>query len=301
MIDKRPPAMSARSGSLGRIWNSPGKTGVMFVRDRPPRTSRKSPSGMLPGSSGCARPKPSRTSANSAAATRTATDMTKTLGSPCPSHPVPGPESKVAYRLDQPDNPVLDYTNFSIVMNKDRRQALLYRRQHDGSQTRASSERRVDHRRTDSPGRSWATRPTKATPSTGDIWSRNDPAWGSRASQVTTTPSPIPLHRTGQNQKEWLALEDTSGLGQGWAENDRPDQADLPRRRPQVRQQGAVKPPTQIISFTRWWSERQERWPEGCRLRLVPGRPGASGPQPFQGDFNPDTSMSPGPPPGAEI
>jgi endonuclease G len=239
----------------GSTWNSPGKTGDMFVRDRPAENQ----------SEVAFRDAARLFRMRQAEAQRDVGELSSNypnrngydenfLGKPLPLPTLsPALKDKVAYRLDQPDNPVLDYTNFSIVMNKDRRQAFFTAVNIDGSQTKSiprNGEWTIDGRISRD-----AQLGNEAYQSNsidrGHLVRRNDPAWGSQASQAsndTFAYTNASMQHEALNQKEWLALEDhvlgsAKALGQKMTVLTGPIFHDDD---PKFDNKGAVKPPTQI-------------------------------------------------------
>ena len=258
MIDKlsashvQPTQWEPRDGST---WNSPGKTGDMFVRDRPAENQSevafRDAARLFRMRQAEAQQDVGELSSNYP--NRNGYDE-NFLGKPLPLPTLsPALKDKVAYRLDQPDNPVLDYTNFSIVMNKDRRQAFFTAVNIDGSQTKSiprNGEWTIDGR---IPRDAQLGNEAYQSNSIdrGHLVRRNDPAWGSRASQAindTFAYTNASMQHEALNQKEWLALEDhvlgsAKALGQKMTVLTGPIFRDDD---PKFDNKGAVKPPTQI-------------------------------------------------------
>jgi endonuclease G len=239
----------------GSTWNSPGKTGDMFVRDRPAENQSevafRDAARLFRMRQAEAQQDVGELSSNYP--NRNGYDE-NFLGKPLPLPTLsPALKDKVAYRLDQPDNPVLDYTNFSIVMNKDRRQAFFTAVNIDGSQTKSiprNGEWTIDGR---IPRDAQLGNEAYQSNSIdrGHLVRRNDPAWGSRASQAsndTFAYTNASMQHEALNQKEWLALEDhvlgsAKALGQKMTVLTGPIFRDDD---PKFDNKGAVKPPTQI-------------------------------------------------------
>ena len=258
MIDKlsashvQPTQWEPRDGST---WNSPGKTGDMFVRDRPAENQSevafRDAARLFRMRQAEAQQDVGELSSNYP--NRNGYDE-NFLGKPLPLPTLsPALKDKVAYRLDQPDNPVLDYTNFSIVMNKDRRQAFFTAVNIDGSQTKSiprNGEWTIDGR---IPRDAQLGNEAYQSNSIdrGHLVRRNDPALGSRASQAindTFAYTNASMQHEALNQKEWLALEDhvlgsAKALGQKMTVLTGPIFRDDD---PKFDNKGAVKPPTQI-------------------------------------------------------
>lgn len=119
---------------------------------------------------------------------------------------------KAAPLVDNPDEVELKYTNFSIVMNKERRQAMLTVVNIDGSQSRdvpRSGGWAIDGRiaREHQLGNEGYTRNPIDR---GHLVRRSDPVWGPharRASEDTFVFTNAGLQHGDLNQKEWLELE----------------------------------------------------------------------------------------------
>lgn len=258
MIDKlsanhvQPTLWEPRDGSS---WNSPGNTGDMFVRDRPAdnqsEAAFRDAARLFRMRQAEAQQDVGELSSNYP--NRNGYDE-NFLGKPLPLPTLsPALRDKVAYRLDQPDNPVLDYTNFSIVMNKDRRQAFVTAVNIDGSQSKnvpRDGEWSIDGRipRDAQLGNeAYSRNPIDR----GHLVRRNDPAWGSQAHQAsddTFAYTNASLQHEALNQKEWLALEDHV-LGSAKALGEKMTVLTGPIFRdddPKFDNKGAVKPPTQI-------------------------------------------------------
>lgn len=186
--------------------------------------------------------------------------------------PLPGltPElaSKVAPRLDQPDNHVLDYTHFSLVIHKERRLPIYTVVNIDGQQLRRpprSSRWSTDDRiaREHQLGNE-AYRNNDID--RGHMVRRLDPVWGDQAEQAnedTFVYTNAALQHKDLNQREWRSLEDhilshanssdqklTVFTGPVFAEDD-----------PEFDNGGQVNPPTQIpLKFWKMavWNEPGE-------------------------------------------
>lgn len=176
------------------------------------------------------------------------------LGKPLPLPTLsPALKNKVAYRLDQPDKAELEYTNFSIVMNKERRQPFFTAVNIDGSKSKGSprdGEWTIDSRiprEAQLGGEAYRSNPIDR----GHMVRRQDPVWGDKAdlaSDDTFAYTNAALQHEGLNQKEWLALEDhvlnsAKALGQKMTVLTGPIFKDDD---PQFDNKGAIKPPTQI-------------------------------------------------------
>jgi DNA/RNA endonuclease G (NUC1) len=123
---------------------------------------------------------------------------------------------QIAPRLDEPDNHVLDYTHFSVIMNGQRRLPLVTAVNIDGSNLVRKKRQRtrweLDNRvaREHQIGNALYTRNDIDR---GHMVRRLDPVWGSletatRADYDTFTyDNSNPQHK-GLNRKEWVALED---------------------------------------------------------------------------------------------
>ena len=124
----------------------------------------------------------------------------------------PGIREQAAPLLDSPDEVELKYTNFSIVMNKERRQAMLTVVNIDGSQSRDVPRSRgwaIDGRiaREHQLGNEGYTRNPIDR---GHLVRRSDPVWGDQARQAsedTFVFTNAALQHAELNQKEWLELE----------------------------------------------------------------------------------------------
>ena len=176
------------------------------------------------------------------------------LGKPLPL-PTLGPaiRDKAAHRLDQPDKVELEYTNFSIVMNKERRQPFVTAANIDGSQSKdipRDGQWTIDGRiaREFQLGNE-AYKNNDIDK--GHMVRRQDPAWGPQAHQAsndTFSYTNASLQHTGLNQKEWLELEDHV-LGSAKALGQKMTVLTGPIFReddPKFDNKGAINPPTQI-------------------------------------------------------
>ncbi len=176
------------------------------------------------------------------------------LGKPLPLPTLsPALQKKVAFRLDQPDKAELEYTNFSIVMNKERRQPFVTAVNIDGSKSTESprdGEWTIDSRiprEAQLGGEAYKSNPIDR----GHMVRRQDPVWGEKADQAsddTFVYTNAALQHEGLNQKEWLALEDhvlgsAKALGQKMTVLTGPIFKDDD---PKFDNKGAIKPPTQI-------------------------------------------------------
>ena len=128
--------------------------------------------------------------------------------------PKMGPSAKAAAAplLSDPSKHELEYTNFSIVMNKDRRQAMFTSVNIDGSKivsVKRNGKWGLDSRI--SSNHQLGNEAYKSNPiDRGHMVRRRDPVWGpdaKRASNDTFAYTNAALQHGGLNQKEWLQVE----------------------------------------------------------------------------------------------
>lgn len=125
-------------------------------------------------------------------------------------------KGQIAFRLDEPDNHVLDYTHYSVIMNGARRLPLLTAVNIDGSQLvrrrRQNTKWELDNRiaREHQIGNALYVRNDIDR---GHMVRRLDPVWGDEATAALadfdtfTYDNSNPQHK-GLNRKEWVGLED---------------------------------------------------------------------------------------------
>lgn len=157
----------------------------------------------------------------------------------------------VSYRLDKPGECVLDYTHFSIVMNKDRRQCFYTAVNIDGTQSQSVKREGtwvIDGRiprEHQLGGEAYDANSLDR----GHMVRRRDPAWGEAAklgSVDTFVYTNAAMQCSGLNQKEWLALENHvlgSAQGQKMTVLTGPVFSETDRT---FTNKGLIKPPTQI-------------------------------------------------------
>ena len=173
--------------------------------------------------------------------------------------PLPLPQMDAAIRdkaaplIDQPDKFVLDYTNFSIVMNKERRQPIFTAANIDGSKLvdiPRDGEWTLDgriRREHQLGNEAYQSNPIDR----GHMVRRSDPAWGPQAHQAsndTFAYTNAAMQHEALNQKEWLELENHV-LGTAKALGDKLTVMTGPVLReddPLFDNHGAIKPPTRM-------------------------------------------------------
>lgn len=176
------------------------------------------------------------------------------LGKPLPLPKIdPSLRDKVAPLLGQPDKFELKYTNFSIVMHKERRQALFTAVMIDGAKSAdvpRDGEWTIDGRI--SRQHQLGNEAYKNNPiDKGHMVRRSDPAWGpdaNRASDDTFVYTNAGLQHEALNQKEWLELENHV-LDSAKALDQKMTVLTGPLFRdddPKFDNKGAIQPPTQM-------------------------------------------------------
>lgn len=176
------------------------------------------------------------------------------LGKPLPLPRLdPSVRGKVAPLLNQPDQFELKYTNFSIVMNKERRQPFFTAVVIDGSQSKdvpRDGEWTIDGRISRQHQLGNEAYKNNAI-DRGHMVRRSDPAWGpnaDRASDDTFAYTNASMQHEALNQKEWLELENHV-LDSAKAMHQKMVVMTGPVFRdddPPFDNKGAIKPPTQM-------------------------------------------------------
>lgn len=162
-------------------------------------------------------------------------------------------KDKAAHLLDSPEDTVLNYSHFSLVMNKERRQCFFTAVNIDGTQLQRQgrSDNWVLDGRIAREYQLGNEAYSDNTIDRGHMVRRRDPAWGTQreanvASNDTFVYTNSGMQCEGLNQKEWLHLEDhvlLQARGQKMTVLTGPVLSDTDRT---FTNHGKIDPPTQI-------------------------------------------------------